>query len=74
MLISSIIRELLGYNTIFGMPVNMGTFKMDAAGQPFFGLIFAGALAAALRSLQALFGKIVHYRKTAEKKAEEAGT
>lgn len=72
MLISSAVRELLGYNTILGASVKMGAVKLDAAGQPFFGLIFSGVLAAALRSLQTLVGKIVHRRKTAEKKAEEA--
>lgn len=74
MLIGSSIREILGYNAIFGLPLPfMGTFKLEAVRQPFFGLIFSGFLLAVIRSLRALLRRSLHRRRIAEQKTEEAG-
>lgn len=74
MLLSSSIRELLGYNSLFGLPLSfMGSFKLEAARQPFFGLIFAGFLLAVIRLLQSVIHKALHRRRVAEQKNEEAG-
>lgn len=59
MLLTGGIREVLAYGAIFDIPLKfMGTFRMEAAKQPFFGLIFSGFLLAIIR----MFHRLLHKR------------
>ncbi len=73
LLLTGGIREVLAYGAIFDIPLKfMGTFRMEAARQPFFGLIFSGFLLAIIRMFHRLLHKRIamHGRRTAS--GEEA--
>ena len=60
-LLTGAVREILGYGAILGVPLKfMGSFRMEAARLPFFGLIFSGILLAVIR----LFHHLIHRHRT----------
>ena len=70
-LVSGALRELLRHNTLLGLPVAM-SIRIEAAEQPFFGLILSGFLLAVLRAVEATLRRAIHRRRQAETVGKEA--